>query len=212
MPGVPRSCTRASPRWPVTAFQGAAYLLLAAFAYRQVLASPTSRMPICACGDQAQEVWFLRWPLYALEHGLNPFLTTFMNFPAGANLTINTAAPLLGWVSAPLQLAVGSVATYDLLLVLAMAGSAFSMSMALRRYVPSRLAGFVGGLVYGFSHRSRSARARATSSSWPSSSRRSCSWSSTTWSSASSTRRGATASRSARCSPPSTSSPPRCWP
>lgn len=142
--------TALSAGW-ATALSSLVYLAVAALAYRQTLAAPASRMPICACGDQVQEVWFLRWPLTALSHGLNPFFTTYMNAPKGANLAINTAAPLLSVVSAPLQLVAGSVATYNVLLLVAMAASALAMCLVLRRWVRSRLAGFVGGLVYGFS-------------------------------------------------------------
>jgi hypothetical protein len=142
---------RLSGALTATVLSAVAYLAIAALAYRPLLGAPGSRMPICACGDQVQEVWFLRWPVYAMEHALNPFLTTFMNAPKGANLTINTSAPLLSWISAPFQLAAGTVATYNVLLVLAMAGSALAMCLVLRRWVRSRLAAFVGGLVYGFS-------------------------------------------------------------
>lgn len=127
------------------------YLAIAVVAYREVIFSAATRIPGCACGDAVQEVWFLRWPLFAMEHALNPFFSGFMNAPKGVNLAINTSAPALGVVSAPLQLVAGSVATYNVLLVLAMAGSAFVMCLALRRWVQSRLAAFVGGLVYGFS-------------------------------------------------------------
>lgn len=140
-----------STGWLATLAVVVAYVAIAAYAYRLVLAAPASRMPICACGDQTQEVWFLRWPLYSMQHAVNPFLTSFMNAPKGVNLTINTSAPLLSWISAPLQLAIGSIATYNVLLVVSMAGSALAMYLVLRRWVRSGLPTFVGGLVYGFS-------------------------------------------------------------
>jgi hypothetical protein len=129
----------------------AVYAAAAIFVYHRILFAPTSSMPGCNCGDQAQEVWFLRWPLYAVQHGLNPFFSTWMNYPKGVNLAINTASPLLGLVSAPLQLTVGTVETYDVLLVVALATSALAMCLALRRWVRSWGAAFVGGLLYGFS-------------------------------------------------------------
>lgn len=129
----------------------AVYAAAAIFIYHRILFAPTSSMPGCNCGDQAQEVWFLRWPLYAVGHGLNPFFSTWMNYPKGINLAINTASPLLGLVSAPLQLTIGTVSTYDVLLVLALTTSALSMCLALRRWVRSWPAAFAGGLLYGFS-------------------------------------------------------------
>ena len=129
----------------------ALYAAAAIVAYHRVLFAGASSMPGCNCGDQAQEVWFLRWPLYAVSHGLNPFFSTWMNYPKGINLAINTSSPLLGLVSAPLQLTIGTVATYDILLVVALSTSALAMCLALRRWVRSWAAAFVGGLLYGFS-------------------------------------------------------------
>ncbi len=127
------------------------YAAGAIYAYHRVLFAPTASMPGCNCGDQAQEVWFLRWPLYAVSHGLNPFFSAWMNYPKGFNVATNTASPLLALVSAPLQLTIGSVATYDILLAVAVATSALAMCLALRRWVRSWFAAFAGGLLYGFS-------------------------------------------------------------
>lgn len=127
------------------------YAGIAVFAYHQALFAPTNSLVGCICGDQAQEVWFLRWPLFAATHGHNPFFTNWMDYPQGVNLAINTTAPLLAILSAPLQLTIGSVATYDVLMVVAFAGSALAMCLALRRWVRSFGAAFAGGLLYGFS-------------------------------------------------------------
>lgn len=129
----------------------AVYAASAVFIYHRILFAATGSMPGCDCGDQAQEVWFLRWPLYAIGHGLNPFYSTWMNYPKGVNLAINTSSPLLGILSAPLQLTIGTVSTYDVLLVLALTSSALSMCLALRRWVRTWAAAFTGGLLYGFS-------------------------------------------------------------
>ncbi|MGC8472107.1 MAG: hypothetical protein ACP5PM_07435 [Acidimicrobiales bacterium] len=128
-----------------------AYSAAAILLYHRVLFAPTASLPGCNCGDQAQEVWFLRWPLYAVSHGLNPFFSTWMNYPKGINLAVNTSSPLLGLASAPLQLTIGTVATYDVLLVVAFAASALAMCLALRRWVRSWAAAFCGGLLFGFS-------------------------------------------------------------
>lgn len=137
--------------WLPALSAAAAYGLVAVVAYRQVLFSGNARLPICACGDQAQETWFLRWPLFAVTHGLDPFVTTWINYPKGTNLVLNTSMPLLGFVSSPLQLTLGPVAAYDILLAAAMAGSALAMCLALRRWVRWWPAAFLGGLFYGFS-------------------------------------------------------------
>ena len=128
-----------------------AYAAVSVVAYWHVLLASTSSLPGCNCGDQAQEVWFLRWPVYAVMHGQNPFFSTWMNYPKGINLAINTTAPLLGLLTAPLQLTIGTVATFTVLLVLSFTASALSMCLAIRHWVRSWPAAFAGGLLYGFS-------------------------------------------------------------
>lgn len=137
--------------WQAVVAVSAVYLAISVFLYHQELLGGTTRMPVLAVGDQAQEVWFLQWPIYAIGHGHNPFFTAWMNYPKGVNLTINTSFVLLGLISWPIQLLWGPIVAYNLLLTLALAGSAVSMCLCLRRWVRTWPAAFVGGLVYGFS-------------------------------------------------------------
>jgi hypothetical protein len=137
--------------WQAVVAVSVVYLAISVFLYHQELLGGSSRMPVLAVGDQAQEVWFLKWPVYALGHGHSPFFTTWMNYPKGVNLTINTSFVLLGLISWPIQLLWGPIVAYNLLLTLALAESAVSMCLALRRWVRTWLAAFVGGLIYGFS-------------------------------------------------------------
>jgi hypothetical protein len=109
------------------------------------------QIPLCACGDQAQEVWFLAWLAFVLHHGHNLFFTWWMNVPSGVNLATNTAMPLLGVVGAPITWLLGPLATYNLLLRLAFIVSAFSMCLVLRRWTTWWPSAFFGGLLYGFS-------------------------------------------------------------
>ena len=51
--------------------------------------------------------WFLAWTPFALGHGLNPFFTNYIDFPLGVNLASNTSVPLLGFLAAPVTLALG---------------------------------------------------------------------------------------------------------
>jgi len=125
------------------------YLAIALYAYSKTGFS--SGLPGCACGDQAQEVNFIAWPTYALEHARNPFYTTWVNYPAGVNLAVNTSFPLLGLLATPIVLLAGPVAALNVLFVLSFCLSAFAMCMVLRRWVKWWPAAFVGGLVYGFS-------------------------------------------------------------
>ncbi len=102
-------------------------------------------------GDQYANVWFLRWTPFALLHGLNPFFTTYANYPFGVNLVTNTSSPLLGLLGTPLTLAAGSIATFNVLSTLALAGSATAGYAVARRWTTWRPAAWVAGLLYGFS-------------------------------------------------------------
>ena len=125
------------------------YLALALYAYWHTGIS--SAIPGCACGDQAQEVSFIAWPTYALEHARNPFFTSWVNYPSGVNLAVNTSAPLLGILAIPVVLIAGPIAAFNLFLILGFALSALSMCLVLRRWVRWWPAAFTGGLLYGFS-------------------------------------------------------------
>jgi hypothetical protein len=127
------------------------YGLIALAAYWPTYPGDSTRLPGCACGDAVQSVWFLRWLPYALYHGRNPFFTSWLNAPYGANLAQNTLMPLLGFLTAPLTLLVSPIASFNLLAWLAFPLSAGSMFYVSHRLSGSRIAAFVAGLLYGFS-------------------------------------------------------------
>lgn len=105
----------------------------------------------CACSDPVQEVWFLGWVPFALLHGLDPLVSTWINYPYGVNLAENTSMPLLGMLLAPITKTYGPVASYNLLFFLAMPISAFAAFEVLRKLGISFIASLLGGLLYGFS-------------------------------------------------------------
>ena len=101
-------------------------------------------------GDPESYMFALAWPRFAVQHHLNPFQTSYLLAPHGANLmwTIPPGFGLLLW---PLTATLGLVPTYNLLATLSIAASAWAAQLALRRFVPGELGPFVGGLFYGFS-------------------------------------------------------------
>jgi hypothetical protein len=111
----------------------------------------STSLPVCACGDSAQEVWFLAWPAYALSHGLNPLASNFVAYPRGLNLMSSTSMSLLGVLMAPFTLTAGPIVTFNMLVRLALISSATSMFLVLRRYVAWWPLALAGGLLYGFS-------------------------------------------------------------
>lgn len=134
-----------------TAGAGIIYLTLACLVYAPVQPWDRGHLVTCVCGDSVQEPWFLHWTPFALSRGHNPMFTNYLNVPHGANLAVNTSMPLLGVLGWPVTSVANSVATYNLLLRLALGLSALSMYLVLRRYVEWRPAAFVGGLWFGFS-------------------------------------------------------------
>src|SRR5437588_2246603 len=111
----------------------ASYLLLACLVYWPIPPLSSHQIVHCACADPVQEVWYLRWTAWAIAHGHNPFFSYYMNAPHGVNLAINTSFPLLGILAAPLTQLIGPIATYNLLLRLALGLSAAAMYWLLRR-------------------------------------------------------------------------------
>ena len=112
--------------------------------------SPTSTLT-CACGDPAQEVWFIAWPAWALWHAANPFFSGAVNVPHGANLLSNTSGTLIGLVLSPVTRLWGPVAATNVALTLAPGLSAWGCWVAIRRFVTWKAAAIPAALVYGYS-------------------------------------------------------------
>ena len=130
-----------------------AYMVLAVVAYWPVLPLDASKLPHplgAGAGDPAQMTWFLAWAPFALGHGLNPFFTNYIDFPLGVNLASNTSVPMLGLLAAPVTFALGPVASFNLLMRIALASSATSMFLVSRSWVRWWPAAFGAGLLYGF--------------------------------------------------------------
>ncbi len=101
-------------------------------------------------GDPQLSLWEVSWEHYALLHGLNPFFSHAIFVPGGLNLGINTATPLLGFVTTPLALFMGPVTIENLIAVVAMPISATAAFFVLRKWNVWLPAAAIGGLVYGF--------------------------------------------------------------
>ena len=128
-----------------------ACLALAGLVFAGNWSSPTTTSIARGVGDGALMTWFLEWTPHALQHGLNPLYSAHMNVPDGVNVMWNTSLLLPGLVLAPVTLAFGPVLSFNLLLALGLGLSAWCAALVFRRYVRSRVAALLGGLVYGFS-------------------------------------------------------------
>ncbi len=127
-----------------------AAVALSAWVFRAAWAAP-SAAAIGVHGDPWLFAWFLKWDQFALAHGHDPLVSRYLGVPDGVNLMWNTSVLLPGVLLAPVTAAFGPVLTYNLLVTLGVALSAWCAYLALRRYVDSDLAAGAGGLLYGFS-------------------------------------------------------------
>ncbi len=136
----------------MTAAVALVYLALSVLANRGVWAHGIAHSIQTSGGnDVPEEIWFLAQTPWVLLHGHNPFVNNWLNTPVGINLMDNTTMPLLGLVGFPITLIFGPIATYNVLIDVAIFASALSFFVMARRFVTWWPAAFVGGLAYGFS-------------------------------------------------------------
>lgn len=127
------------------------YVAISIAAYWPVGPFDRSRVPTCACWDVTYSIWFIGWTAHAVAHGLNPFFSMAVNYPFGANIAANPSSPILEFLTTPLTLLDSPVASFNLLMHLALASSGFAMFWVLTRLGIRWFAALVGGLLYGFS-------------------------------------------------------------
>ncbi len=101
--------------------------------------------------DPPEEIWFQSYVEHALTQGWNLLLPNHMLYPAGFNMMWNTAHPLVGILLAPAGARFGPVVGYNATATLALAVSAWTAFLLLRRISGSWIGGLAGGFVYGFS-------------------------------------------------------------
>jgi hypothetical protein len=114
---------------------------------------------VASIEDQFLNEWNLSYAAHLVTHGGNPFITTAMNPPDGANLMANTSNLGLGILLAPVTLIFGPAVSLALALTLGLAGTATAWYWLLsRRILPAadapptgHWAAAVGGVFIGFS-------------------------------------------------------------
>jgi hypothetical protein len=126
------------------------YVALAVLLFAGAWADPFHEVPGDP-SDSALWLWFLRWFPFSIEHGLNPFVTNYIDYPSGVNLLWNGSMPLIGVLMAPVTLTLGTIFAYNVLITLSVGFSAWAAYLLIRRYVQKPFAAIVGGLLYGFS-------------------------------------------------------------
>jgi len=102
--------------------------------------------------DQIQYIWTLNWWPYAIGNHINPFFSTYIWHPYGTDLSIAPASvPGASFIALPITLIFGSVVSYNILIILGNALSAFFTFLIIKYLTQSFTAGIIAGLLFGFS-------------------------------------------------------------
>ena len=127
------------------------FALIALAAYWPIYPLDPHTLPDGGSGDISQSAWFLAWAPFAVFHHINPYSTTWLNYPIGANLAISSQYFLYGILLTPITYGLNAIASYNLLIWLAYPLSAIAMFWVTRRYINHFWPAFVAALFYGFS-------------------------------------------------------------
>jgi hypothetical protein len=138
-------------RRPAAAVALAVYAILAVALFSDTWRHPATWSIGVNTGDPQFVMWILSWSMFAIAHGANPFFTNYQYYPAGVNLMWNGQMLLPALVLSPITWFGGPILSYNVLATAALALSAWTAFIFIRRFVPSQGAAAVGGLVYGFS-------------------------------------------------------------
>jgi len=141
-----------SPRadWRVGSLAALIYLLVSGFFFARGLIGHPGFF-IGRDTDPTATMWFFKWWLFSISHGLNPFVTDWVWAPLGINLAWTTCVPLPSLISVPLQVTVGEPATYNIIAMLMPPLAAFSAFLLCRRVTSAFWPSLLGGYVFGFS-------------------------------------------------------------
>lgn len=101
--------------------------------------------------DSSAYMWFFAWWPHALLDGLHPIRTELIFVPEGYNLAWTTAMPGPSLVLAPLTLALGPLATWNAIMLVAPALAAWTAFLLCRELSGAVAPSLVGGYVFGFS-------------------------------------------------------------
>jgi hypothetical protein len=89
----------------------------------------------------------LGWFPFAISHGLNPLLDTYVNLPQGSNMMWDAAGPLATITLWPVTALFGVILSYNVAIVGALALDGWCTFLWLRRHVRHPVAAWLGGLL-----------------------------------------------------------------
>jgi hypothetical protein len=102
-------------------------------------------------GDAEQSRWWLAWTPWALSHGRSPLFTDRVFAPQGVDLTWSALVPGPAIVAWPITRLFGTLAAYNILMLLAPALAAWAAFLVCRRLTHRFWPSVAGGYLFGFS-------------------------------------------------------------
>jgi len=126
------------------------YLALAFLVFAAAWGSPAERW-IGDPKDPRLFIWYLGFVPDQLARGQLPLLTDLVAYPGGTNLLWNTSILVPAALLSPATAAWGPVVTYNLLVTMAVAASAWATFLAARPFLTSPWLQALAGLLFGFS-------------------------------------------------------------
>ena len=127
----------------------AAYLAAGVAATWPLASYLTGKLP--ASRDVAVYVWDMWWVAHQVIHLHNPWSTSYLAAPGGLQLGYHTLVPLLGAVMAPVTLAFGPSAAYNLLVIAVPGLAAYAMYRVARLWLPTLSGAIAAGAFFGLS-------------------------------------------------------------
>ena len=101
--------------------------------------------------DPFAYIWFLNWWPWALTHGLNPMISHYVWYPEGFNMTWAGSMPAGALAIWPVTSWLGPVVSYNVLMLLSPALSAWTAFLLAKYVTRDPLASLFAGYFYGFS-------------------------------------------------------------
>jgi hypothetical protein len=127
----------------------AAYLAAGVAATWPLASYLTGRLP--ASRDVAIYVWDMWWVAHQIIHLHDPWSTTYLAAPAGLQLGYHTLVPLLGALMAPVTLAFGPSAAYNLLVIAVPGLACYAMYRVARLWLRTLAGAIAAGAFFGLS-------------------------------------------------------------
>jgi hypothetical protein len=93
-------------------------------------------------------LWWVRHAVFDLH--VSPLYTNFVVYPFASPLAGHTLALLWGLISAPFQILLGLIATYNLIIIAAFVLAAICMYLFVRRHVEHQSLALLAGLIFAF--------------------------------------------------------------